>query len=176
MAMAKRPSSSDPAKQNVQAIANLELSERLGRSRLECLIDRLGEWAGHPSFPMLHVAWFGIWIGFNVLSSRRFDPYPFTFLTLVVSLEAILLTSFVLAAQERTTREADRRAKLDLQVNLLAEQELTAILRSIKALAGHSGLDLTAVVPQLAELTSDTRIDHLAKHVADAEEEGRAGE
>lgn len=160
----------DPAEQNVRTIASLEHSERLERTPLECFIDRFAAWAGHPSFPMLHAAWFATWVAFNVLSPSRFDPYPFTLLTLVVSLEAILMTSFVLAAQDRQTREAERRGKLDLQINMLAEQELTAILRSIHALAKHSGLDLAAAVPQLPELTSDTRVDHLAKHLADAEQ------
>ena len=109
-------------------------------------------------------------MAFNAWSAKPFDPYPFTFLTLVVSLEAILLSSFVLAAQDRMTREADRRAKLDLQIDMLAEQELTAILRSIVAVAEHSGVDLTDAVPQLRELTSDTRIDRLARRLADADD------
>jgi len=159
----------DPATRNVAAVAQLEQSERLRRTAVERVIDRLGIWAGHPSFPLLHVAWFAVWIAFNLWSPRPFDPYPFTFLTLVVSLEAILLTSFVLAAQDRMTREADRRAKLDLQIDMLAEQELTAILRGIGAIAAHSAVDLTQAVPNLAELTSDTRIDRLARHLAEAE-------
>ncbi len=92
----------------------------------------------------------------------------------MVSLEAILLTSFVLSAEVRMTTEADRRAKLDLQIDMLAEQELTAILRSPKAIADHSGIDLRAVVPDLSELTSDTRIDRLSKRLADAEKNASA--
>ena len=159
----------DPATRNVAAVEQLERSERLRRTSLERAIDRLASWAGRPTFPLLHVVWFAAWITFNAWSARPFDPYPFTFLTLVVSLEAILLSSFVLAAQDRMTREADRRAKLDLQIDMLAEQELTAILRSIVALAEHSGVDLTGVVPQLRELKSDTRIDRLARRLADAD-------
>jgi uncharacterized membrane protein len=160
----------DPATRNVEAVAQLDRSERLRRTITERAIDRLATWAGRPSFPLVHLAWFGAWVSFNVWSPRPFDPYPFTFLTLVVSLEAILLTSFVLAAQDRMTREADRRAKLDLQIDMLAEQELTAILRSVAALAKHSGLDLKDVVPQLPALTSDTRIDRLAQRLADADD------
>jgi uncharacterized membrane protein len=159
----------DPASRNVAAVAKLEQRERLRRTPIERAIDRLAVWAGHPSFPLLHVAWFAAWTGFNVWSARPFDAYPFTFLTLVVSLEAILLSSFVLAAQDRMTREADRRAKLDLQIDMLAEQELTAILRGIGALAKHSGLDLRDAVPDLEELTSDTRVDRLARRLADAD-------
>lgn len=160
----------DPASRNVAAVVQLERSERLRRTALERAIDRLARWAGRPSFPLLHLVWFGGWVTFNVWSAKPFDPYPFTFLTLVVSLEAILLSSFVLAAQDRMTREADRRAKLDLQIDMLAEQELTAILRSIVAVAEHSGVDLKDAVPQLRELTSDTRIDRLARRLADADD------
>src|SRR5688572_29417165 len=164
-----RPRTEDPASRNVAAVVQLERSERHRRSALERAIDRLAIWAGRPSFPLVHVLWFAAWITFNAWSARPFDPYPFTFLTLVVSLEAILLGSFVLAAQDRMTREADRRAKLDLQIDMLAEQELTAILRSVVALAEHSGVDVTGVVPQFRELTSDTRIDRLARRLADAD-------
>jgi uncharacterized membrane protein len=157
----------DPATKNVAAVSQLEQRERLRRTPIESAIDRVGIWAGHPSFPLLHVAWFASWIAFNVWSTRPFDPYPFTFLTLVVSLEAILLTSFVLAAQDRMTRQADLRAKLNLQVDILAEQELTAILRSVCALADHSGVDLSGVAPDLQQLTSDTRIDRLARRLAE---------
>ena len=82
----------DPATRNVAAVAQIEQSERLRRTAIERAIDRLATWAGHPSFPLFHVFWFAVWLSFNVWSARPFDSYPFTFLTLVVSLEAILLT------------------------------------------------------------------------------------
>jgi uncharacterized membrane protein len=159
----------DPAARNIKAVSQLEQSERLRRTAIERAIDRVATWAGHPSFPLLHVAWFASWVGFNVWSATPFDPYPFTFLTLVVSLEAILLTSFVLAAQDRMTREAEHRAKLDLQIDMLAEQELTAILHCVTALAEQSGIDLKRVVPNLPELTSETRIDRVARRLKEAE-------
>jgi uncharacterized membrane protein len=154
------------SQRNIRLVEMLERSERKRRTVVESAIDRLAWWAGQPSFALLHVAWFAAWIAYNSLTPRPFDPYPFTFLTMVVSLEAILLASFVLAAQNRMTREADRRAQLDLQLDMLSEQELTALLRSLDALARHNGLDLTPSVPQLAELLSDTRVDRLAKALA----------
>lgn len=169
--MMTRYATEDPATRNVAAVAQIEQGERLRRTAIERAIDRLATWAGHPSFPLFHLFWFAVWLSFNVWSARPFDSYPFTFLTLVVSLEAILLTSFVLAAQDRMTREANRRAKLNLQIDMLAEQELTAILRGIGALAKQSGVDLSDVVPDLQELTSDTRIDWLARQLADADNE-----
>lgn len=168
----KQPQESqDPAERNVRVLATLEHSDREQRGIIERVVDRLGVWAGYPSFALVHALWFGLWLSYNAWSPEPFDPYPFDLLTLVVSLEAILLTSFVLSAQARMTTEADRRAKLDLQIDMLAEQELTAILRSLKAIADHSGVDLRTVVPDLSELTSDTRIDRLAKHLADVEKD-----
>jgi len=158
----------DQVARNVAAVSRIEERERRRRTRIESAIDRLAAWAGRPSFAIVHAIWFAFWVGFNRWSPHPFDPYPFTFLTLVVSLEAILLTSFVLAAQDHMTREADRRAKLDLQVDMLAEQELTAILRSVIAIAEHTGVDLTRV-PHLPELTSETRIDRLERRLAEAD-------
>jgi uncharacterized membrane protein len=165
--------SQDPAAahfhRNVQTVAKLEHAERLRRTKVEQAIDRLARWAGHPGFPVAHIVWFAGWLGYNVWGADKFDPYPFTFLTMIVSLEAILLTSFVLAAQDHMTKEADRRAKLDLQVDMLAEQELTAILRGIAALAQKGGVDLTTAVPNLDALTSDTRIDRIARSLEQTE-------
>lgn len=148
---------------NVKTVARLEHAERLRRTHVEDVIDKLARGAGHPLFPLAHAIWFALWIGYNVLNARPFDPYPFTFLWMVVSLEAILLTSFVLAAQDHMTKEADRRAKLDLQINMLAEQELTAILRTVVALAEKAGVNVADKVPNLEALTSDTRLDRIAQ-------------
>jgi uncharacterized membrane protein len=75
-----------------------------------------------------------------VFATPRFDPFPFNLLTLVVSLEAIVLTGFVLMSQNRMTQLADLRTHLDLQVNLLAEQELTAILKVVCLVAEKNGI------------------------------------
>lgn len=172
--MRQPPEAQDPAERNVRVLAALEQTDRGQRGIIERVVDRLGVWAGYPAFAVVHALWFGLWLTYNAWSSEPFDPYPFDLLTLMVSLEAILLTSFVLAAQVRMTKEADRRGKLDLQIDMLAEQELTAILRSVKAIADHSGVDLRTVVPDLSELTSDTRIDRLAQRLADAEKDPSA--
>lgn len=154
------------SQRNIRLVEMLERSERRRRTAVESAIDGLAWWAGQPSFALLHLSWFAGWIACNSVATQPFDPYPFTFLTMVVSLEAILLASFVLAAQNRMSQEADRRAQLDLQLDMLSEQELTAILRGLDALARHNGLDLAQSVPQLPELLSDTRVDRLARALA----------
>ena len=153
----------------LQRSPSLNSSERLRRTPIKRAIDWLAVWAGHPSFPLLHVAWFAAWTGFNVWSAR-----PLRRLSVHISDSGRLAGGhspllFVLAAQDRMTREADRRAKLDLQIDMLAEQELTAILRGIGALAKHSGLDLSRCCAGPQELTSDTRVNRLARRLADAD-------
>jgi uncharacterized membrane protein len=70
-----------------------------------------------------------------------FDSFPFVFLTLVVSLEAIVLTLLALMSQKRLLKEADARAHLELQINLLVEQESTMTLRMVRRLCDHFGLE-----------------------------------
>jgi uncharacterized membrane protein len=89
--------------------------------------DVVNEQAGQIWFLLAHVAWFGIWIGLNIRilqPDQRFDPFPFSLLTLVVSLEAIFLSLFILISQNRSMRHAEQRSHLDLQVHLLPEAEI----------------------------------------------------
>jgi len=100
-----------------------------------------------------------------MFANRRpeaFDPYPFSLLNVFVSLEAIFLTSFVLMTQNRMTKQADRRAHLDLQVNLLAEQELTAILQMLYALCQKAGTCARINDVRVEQLLRDTDIVQLA--------------
>jgi uncharacterized membrane protein len=93
--------------------------------------------AGTTWFVGFHVVWFAAWIAWNtgLVPGWPIDPFPFSFLTLVVSLEAIFLTLFVLTSQNNLTRLSERRAHLDLQVNLLAEQESTKTVALLERIA-----------------------------------------
>jgi uncharacterized membrane protein len=148
--------------QNVRAVLELERSELDRRSRIERLTDAVSAGVSSHGFVVLHVVWFAVWIAVNRLSARPLDPYPFNLLTMIVSLEAIILTSFVLMAQDRMTRLADRRAHLDLQVNLIAEQELTAVLRVVCRLAEQAGLDPKTCDRTVANWLTETDVTALA--------------
>jgi len=77
-------------------------------------------------FVYIHLIWFGTWIAWNVPwvpTAWQFDPYPFTFFTFVVPLEAIFLSTFILIRENHEELLARRRNHLDLQINLLSEQE-----------------------------------------------------
>jgi uncharacterized membrane protein len=108
----------------------------------------------------LHVLWFVGWIAWNtglVSRWRPVDPFPFSFLTLVVSLEAIFLSIFVLVSQNHLTRQSERRAHLDLQINLLAEQESTKTVALLERIAAHLHVPLPTD-PAEHELAAPTDI------------------
>jgi Protein of unknown function (DUF1003) len=87
---------------------------------------------------------------------RPFDPFPFPFLTMTVSLEAIFLALFVLASQNRLARQADKRSHLDLQINLLAEREMTAVLQLLQDIARHLDVRTSVTPEQLRDLMKKT--------------------
>jgi uncharacterized membrane protein len=85
---------------------------------------------------------------------RPFDPLPLPFLTMTVSLEAIFLALFVLASQNRLTRQADKRSHLDLKIDLLAERDMTAVLQLLQDIAQHLAVQ-TSVTPEQLRLDQE---------------------
>jgi uncharacterized membrane protein len=86
--------------------------------------DGITAFAGSLRFVWIHVGWFGIWMLLNtgaLGSGLTFDEYPFGLLTLVVSLEAIFLSTFVMISQNRQAARADVRSELDFETNLRSE-------------------------------------------------------
>jgi uncharacterized membrane protein len=161
----EHPPNPDPASKNIQAIAALERDALHDRTALDRLTDAITRAAGSPFFVAIHVIAFAAWLAFNSLSANAVDPYPYSLLTLLVSLEAIVLSAFVLMSQNRMTRQADKRAHLDLQVNILAEQELTAILRMVHALCKQAGVNVKVRDVQVEQLLQETDIHRIAVEV-----------
>jgi uncharacterized membrane protein len=148
-------------------VARLQEKAAQQRTRLQCAADRIVALAGRESTVAIHAAVFALWIGLNsgIHGVRPFDPFPFVLLTMIVSLEAIFLTLFVLATQNRMTTDADRRAHLDLQVNLLSEQEMTLLLQMLREVCDHLGLHETTGSQKFIELARRTDVTALAAHV-----------
>jgi uncharacterized membrane protein len=133
-----------PEKKNIRTIVALEQEVLHNRSFGNRVSDAITHFSGTLAFIVLHGLWFAVWIMANegwIPHVAVFDPYPFNFLTLIVSLEAIFLSTFVLMSQNRMAYQADRRAHLDLQINLLAEQETTMILQLLQRIYRHLGVD-----------------------------------
>ena len=118
--------------ENIEAITALEEQHERDRSFSDRLADGIATFAGKVSFVAIHLVWFGLWALVNtgvVHLGLQFDPYPFPLLCMLVSLEGVLLSTFVLIKQNRMSNRADRRAHLDLQVNLLTEKEVTKVIQ-----------------------------------------------
>ena len=136
-----------------RAIVAVKAQHWADRSPLERVAERLNSVASSPAFLVLHVIWFVVWIGWNVgaFGLRPFDPFPFGLLTMVVSLEAIFLSIFVLLAQKREAAIAELREELSLQVQLWTEREVTKSLQLMTGLYRRLGQTL-AEDPDLREM------------------------
>ena len=124
------------------------------------------------TFVWVHVVWFAGWVLANGLPGiRHFDPFPFTSLTLVVSLEAIFLSTFILISQNHETLLSERRNQLDLQINLLTEQENTKMLRMLERIAEKVGAN-TYDDPSLQVLDQATNPERLVEQIEQASAQG----
>jgi uncharacterized membrane protein len=143
--------------QNIQTVIHSRHVAASQRTTEERLADAITDFSGRMYFVYFHIVWFGIWIAINLgdFGIKPFDPYPFGLLTMIVSLEAIFLATFVLISQNRISAEADRRADLDLQIGLLTEYELTRVLKMLDAIQDQMGI----------ENDSDTELLDLEKDV-----------
>ncbi len=122
----------------------------------ERVADAITQFTGSMRFVYLHVVLFGLWIIVNlgiVPGIPKFDP-SFVILAMVASVEAIFLSTFILISQNRMTAAAEKRAELDLQINLLAEHEVTKLVTMVSAIAAR--LDVrTEVDDEVTELKED---------------------
>ena len=114
-----------PPATNIATVVKLEEQFLKERNAVERLGDAIGAFAGSMSFVVLHVLFFATWFIINskvIPGVFAFDPYPFILLSMVVSVEAVLLSTFVLMKQNRESKRAEHRQQLTLQIDLLAEQ------------------------------------------------------
>jgi uncharacterized membrane protein len=159
---------------NVRTIERIEAEASARRSLVERFGDRITAFAGSPWFLASHVLWFAVWIFANTRRPDPIDPYPFTFLTFLVSLEAIVLTSFVLMSQNHAEKQARRRAALDLQINLLAEEEMTKLLNGVSAIGEHLGIVGLFDDPETQDMTTRTDVEALAQAVEEDPKSAKA--
>lgn len=100
------------------------------------MADLIAEFAGNIWFVLLHVIWFSLWIYINdghpLFGIQPFDPHPYGLLTMVVSLEAIFLSMFILISQNRSAQKSELRAELDYQVNLKTEKDVSEVLSILR--------------------------------------------
>jgi uncharacterized membrane protein len=162
----------DPVAKNIEDVVRIEKRDRAKMGWGDHLADAITAFGGSMEFVWLHVGWFSVWIAVNVglFGLAAFDEFPFGLLTTIVSLEAIFLSTFVLISQNREAKQADRRARLDLQINMLAEQEVTRLTKMISDIHERLGLqDDAEEKAELEEMKKPVRVDDLVKAVDMAE-------
>jgi uncharacterized membrane protein len=156
-----------PIASNVAFVRQAEERVRAQRSLGVRLSDFITRGLGTIFCALLHVAFFAFWFAANsrLLPNEPFDPFPFGILTLLVSAEGVLLAIFVLISQNRMLREADRRAHLDLQINLLTEQSSTKILQVLAKVAEHLNVPEVAHDPVAVHLAEPTNLETVIEQV-----------
>jgi uncharacterized membrane protein len=160
---------------NIRALLEVRRSQERNRTRAERFADAVTRFAGSMWSILFHALFFAGWILWNsgALGLLPFDRPPFVMLAMIATLEAIFLTTFVLISQNRMNELADRRADLDLQINLLSEHEITHVLHMLEVIAARLGID-TGRVEQLEELKRDVQPERVLEEIERAAVEEHA--
>ncbi len=155
---------------NIRTVHRLRAHASRGRGMEERAADGITEFSGRMVFVYVHAIWFIVWLALNTghLGIKPFDPYPYQLLTMIVSLEAIFLSTFVLISQNRLSEEADKRAELDLHIGLLTEHELTRVLKMLDEIQDKLGIPNDD--DELMELEKETRPEDVLEEIQRANE------
>ena len=126
------------------------LVESLKRTQ-DRVADAITGFAGSLNFVYLHSVWFGLWILLNIGligAALEFDRYPFGLLTMIVSLEAIFLSTFVMVSQNRQAMRTELRSQLDFEANLRSEVWSTHIGQQLGIDPAHVEAVVAKVIAQ----------------------------
>jgi uncharacterized membrane protein len=169
------PALSQVIERNIRTIIHLRLKAARERSVQDRLADAITAFSGRMVFAYVHIVWFGVWILLNTghVGVRAFDPFPYGLLTMVVSLEAIFLSTFVLISQNRLSAETEHRADLDLHIGLLTEHELTRVLQMLDAIQDKMGID-NHENSDLADLEMETKPEDVLAEIARLQQQARS--
>jgi uncharacterized membrane protein len=177
-AASERPPDSveELTRKNVERIQTLEAREHEKATTADRVADAIANFAGSIMFVWITVLLIGSWIMANLVLPRRdrIDPFPFPLLTLVLSIEAIFLSIFILMSQNRAARVSDKRSHLDLQLNLLSEQENTKMLLLLERIGQAVGAEVDAD-PDVQVLVQATKPEALSRQIDQAIDAGGPG-
>jgi len=130
-------------RRNVAIIAEMEKAAVNHRTPGERIAERVAAWVGSWTFIVVQTALLLLWIALNVAAwVNHWDPYPFVLLNLALSFQSAYAAPILMISQNRQAKLAERRNHLDLQINMLAEQETTEILRLLHLIGERSGIRL----------------------------------
>jgi uncharacterized membrane protein len=170
----QHPSIGELTHRNIEAILCLEEGNRRSKPALYKLVARMSRFCGTVAFLWWNLGFFALWIAVNQWG-WKVDPYPFTFLLFLVSIEAIVLAVMILISQNMSDEESESRHHLDLQINLLNEREMTALLRLVTRMAEKMELPPEAD-DEVKALTQRTDPGKVLHQIVSAEaEHGKGG-
>jgi len=165
-----RQVAANPTQYNIDAIAKLEHDAVNRRTLTERASDVIMKVVGNMGFLLAQLILISAWSLANlhvIPGIKAFDPFPFGVLALVVSTESVFLTTFVLISQSRMARQSERRSRLDLQVGMLSEQELTTILQMLQKLCQHMGVNVDSSKQEVQSFSKTTDVHKLASELED---------
>jgi uncharacterized membrane protein len=172
MALRRSPLSTK-IQQNIHTVARVEHALSHKCSPAERIGQGVARFFGSVPFVVAHVFLIAGWIALNAYppaGMRPFDPYPFGLLALVVGVEFIFLTTFVLLNQKHEMRRTEHWQHLQLQLSMLTEQEVTKTLQMVSLACRRLGLDALAADGDLAEMTRPTSVPDVANEIERARE------
>jgi uncharacterized membrane protein len=148
-----------------QVIHSLKEQQDEKRTLSDKVADVLTSAFGSMGFLLLNLLWFTVWMLINlgmIPAIDPFDPFPFGLLTMIVSLEAIVLAIIVLISQNRSAKIADLREEVDLQIDMLTEREITKLLQIVCTIAEKQGIELKsdAELQSMLQPTSMSKIEY----------------
>ena len=158
------------AQSNIEKVVRLEEEEERHRSFADRFPEMIGSFAGSVAFVACQLTFVGLWALTNfgaVPVVPVFDPFPFSLLSGVLSLEGVLLTAFVLIRQNRMSLIADRRSHLDLQISLLSEKETTKVIQMLERMSRQMGIEHQVTDRETEELGEATAVESLARDLRD---------
>ena len=171
---ADNPLLCDVIERNIRTIIDLRRKAANRRNVEDRVSDLITDVSGRMVFVYVHVVWFGLWIVLNtgLLGFKAFDPFPYGLLTMIVSLEAIFLSTFVLISQNRMNALAESRADLDLHIGLLNEHETTRVLQMLDAIQTKLGIE-NHIESDLADLEMETKPEDVLAEIERLQQRSR---
>src|ERR1700678_2702038 len=161
MARKQKPSLPSTARRNIEAIAEVEQALLRKRTMPERMGERVARFFGSLLFIAAHIVFFTVWIIINtrgIQGISHFDPYPFAFLSLIVGIEFIFLTTFVLLNQKYQIRREEQWSHLHLQLSMLTEQEVTRNVQMLIAISRKLGIHNAVTDEELTDMTKPTSV------------------
>ncbi|MDD3647877.1 MAG: DUF1003 domain-containing protein [Candidatus Dojkabacteria bacterium] len=129
-----------------EIIRTFKVNAKRNRSIADRFADAITSFSGSIPFLVINVVWFTVWIALNtdiLPGMEPFDPFPFGLLTMIVSLEAILLSTAVLISQNRETKVNDLRSEIDARIDIVAEEKVTKCLELLTLLLKKNDVDVS---------------------------------